>query len=101
MTTDILKKRYLANLVGLAISLVTQSIIHRSFGPKPYGDSNFLSNFFSQIRWRFNKSVCEGADQLKMCQKARSKKQHFPQGRELAFLRDQVGDYLGGTSQFE
>ena len=53
MTTDSLKKRYLAklfaNLVGLAIGVVTQAIIPRGLGPKAYGDFHFLSNFFTQI----------------------------------------------------
>ena len=50
---DSLKKRYLykllTNLVGLAINVVTQSIIPRGLGPKAYGDFNFLTNFFNQI----------------------------------------------------
>ncbi len=50
---DSLKKRYLyklfTNLVGLAISMVTQAIIPRGLGPKAYGDFNFLTNFFNQI----------------------------------------------------
>jgi O-antigen/teichoic acid export membrane protein len=53
MATDSLKKRYLAklsaNLVGMGINLVTQTIIPRGLGPKAYGDFNFLSNFFAQI----------------------------------------------------
>ena len=53
MTTDSLKKRYLAklfaNIIGLAISLVTAAIIPRGLGPKAYGDFSFLSNFFTQI----------------------------------------------------
>ncbi len=53
MTTDSLKKRYLAklsaNLVGLAISVVTQAIIPRGLGPKAYGDFHFLSNFFNKV----------------------------------------------------
>jgi len=50
---DSLKKRYLAklsaNLVGLAISVVTQAIVPRGLGPKAYGDFHFLSNFFTQV----------------------------------------------------
>jgi O-antigen/teichoic acid export membrane protein len=50
---DSLKKRYLAklfaNLVGLAISLVTQAIIPRGLGPTAYGNFSFLSNFFTRI----------------------------------------------------
>ena len=50
---DPLKKRYLAklsaNLVGLAISVVTQAIIPRGLGPRAYGDFSFLSNFFTQV----------------------------------------------------
>ena len=53
MATDSLKKRYLAklfaNLIGLAISLVTAGIIPRGLGPKAYGDFSFLSNFFGQV----------------------------------------------------
>ena len=53
MTTDSLKKRYLAklfaNLVGLAIGVVTQAIIPRGLGPKAYGDFHFLSDFFTKI----------------------------------------------------
>lgn len=53
MTTDSLKNRYLsklfANLIGLAISLVTAGIIPRGLGPRAYGDFHFLSNFFTQI----------------------------------------------------
>jgi O-antigen/teichoic acid export membrane protein len=50
---DSLKKRYFfklsTNLVGFAISLVTQAIIPRGLGPKAYGDFNFLTNFFMQV----------------------------------------------------
>lgn len=53
MTTDSLKKRYLAklfaNLIGLVIGVVTQAIIPRGLGPKAYGDFSFLSDFFSQL----------------------------------------------------
>lgn len=53
MPEDSLKKRYFyklsANLIGLAISTVTQAIIPRGLGPKAYGDFNFLSNFFTQV----------------------------------------------------
>jgi len=53
MNEDSLKKRYIyklsANLIALAIGLVTQAIIPRGLGPKAYGDFSFLSNFFSQI----------------------------------------------------
>lgn len=53
MSTDSLKKRYLAklfaNLVGMGINLVTQAIIPRGLGPKAYGDFHFLTNFFNQI----------------------------------------------------
>jgi len=53
MTTDPLKKRYLAklfaNLIGLAISVVTQAIIPRGLGPIAYGNFSFLSNFFSRV----------------------------------------------------
>jgi O-antigen/teichoic acid export membrane protein len=50
---DSLRKRYFfklaANLVGFAVSLVTQAIIPRGLGPKAYGDFTFLSNFFTEI----------------------------------------------------
>jgi len=53
MTTDSLKKRYLAklfaSLVGLIINVVAQAIIPRGLGPRAYGDFHFLSNLFSQI----------------------------------------------------
>ena len=53
MTIDSLKKRYLAklfaNLVGLIISVVTESIIPRGLGPRAYGDFSFLSNFFVRV----------------------------------------------------
>jgi O-antigen/teichoic acid export membrane protein len=53
MTTDSLKKRYLAkllaNLVGLIISIITQAIIPRGLGPRAYGNFSFLSNFFVQV----------------------------------------------------
>ncbi len=49
---DSLRKRYsfklAANLTGLPISLVAQSLIARGLGPISYGDFNFLSNFFNQ-----------------------------------------------------
>lgn len=48
-----LKKRYFvklfANLIGFVISLVTQSIIPRSLGPKSYGDFSYLTNVSTQI----------------------------------------------------
>ena len=50
---DSLKKRYFAklfaNLIGLAIGVVTQAIIPRGLGPTAYGNFSFLSNFFTQI----------------------------------------------------
>jgi O-antigen/teichoic acid export membrane protein len=50
---DSLKKRYfvklLANLIGFVISLITQSIIPRSLGPKSYGDFSYLTNISTQI----------------------------------------------------
>lgn len=53
MSTDSLKKRYLAklstNLIGLGINLVTQAIIPRGLGPRAYGNFHFLSNFFTQV----------------------------------------------------
>lgn len=53
MSSDTLKKRYIAkllnNLIGFAISLITQAIIPRGLGPKAYGDFSFLYNFFNQV----------------------------------------------------
>ena len=50
---DSLKKRYLAklsaNLIGLAINLVTQAIIPRGLGPRAYGDFHFLTTFFTKV----------------------------------------------------
>lgn len=50
---DSLKKRYFvrlfANIIGFIISLVTQSIIPRSLGPKSYGDFSYLTNVSTQI----------------------------------------------------
>lgn len=50
---DSLKKKYIfklfANLFGLGMSFITQSIIPRGLGPKVYGDFNFLTNFFTQV----------------------------------------------------
>jgi len=50
---DSLKKRYFyklsTNLVGFAVSLVTQAVIPRGLGPGAYGDFNFLTNFFTQV----------------------------------------------------
>jgi O-antigen/teichoic acid export membrane protein len=48
-----LKKRYFAklsaNLIGLVISLVTQSLVLRSLKPKAYGDFSYLTNVSTQI----------------------------------------------------
>jgi O-antigen/teichoic acid export membrane protein len=48
-----LDRRYLAkliaNIIGLFINMVVQTIIPRGLGPKLYGDFNFLSNFFLQL----------------------------------------------------
>ncbi len=53
MPTASLKRRYAAklaaNLLGLAINMLTQAIIPRGLGPKAYGDFSFLSNFFTQV----------------------------------------------------
>lgn len=53
MATDSLRKRYVAklsaNVIGLAIGLVTAAMIPRGLGPKAYGDFNFLTNSFTQI----------------------------------------------------
>ena len=50
---DSLGKRYFvklfANLIGFVISLITQSIIPRSLGPKSYGEFSYLTNVSTQI----------------------------------------------------
>ena len=62
--TDSLKKRYfvklLANLIGFVISLVTQSIIPRSLGPRNYGDFSFLTNVSTQIIGFFDMGTSNG-----------------------------------------
>ena len=59
-----LKMRYLvklfANLIGFAISLVTQSIIPRSLGPKLYGNFCYLTNISSQIVGFFDMGTTQG-----------------------------------------
>lgn len=61
MSNEPLKKRYIAklsaNLIGVAIGVVTQAIIPRGLGPKAYGDFNFLSNFFTQLMPFFSLST--------------------------------------------
>jgi len=53
VTEDSLRTRYMfkltSNVIGLIISLFTQTIIPRGLGPKAYGDFSFLSNFFTQV----------------------------------------------------
>ncbi|GAH85102.1 unnamed protein product, partial [marine sediment metagenome] len=55
---DSLKKRYFfklcANLIGLPISIVIQSIIPRGLGPSAYGDFTFLTNFFTKVTGFFD-----------------------------------------------
>jgi O-antigen/teichoic acid export membrane protein len=50
---DSLKKRYFfklfVNLIGFIISLITQSLIPRSLGPKSYGEFCYLTNISTQI----------------------------------------------------
>lgn len=50
---DSLKKRYFfklfTNIIGIPISIVTQSIIPRGLGPIQYGNFSFLSNFFLEV----------------------------------------------------
>lgn len=64
MSKDSLKKRYLfkffANVIGLAISFITQAIIPRGLGPKAYGDFNFLTNFFTQVVGFFDMGTSVG-----------------------------------------
>jgi len=64
MAEKSLKKRYVAklatNLIGLAISLVTQALIPRGLGPKAYGDFSFLSDFFRQLMPFFSLSTLTG-----------------------------------------
>jgi len=64
MTTSSLKRRYAAklatNLIGLAINIITQSIIPRGLGPKVYGDFNFLSSFFTQFVSFFDMGTSTG-----------------------------------------
>ena len=61
---DSLKKRYtykfVANLFGLLIGFVTQSIIPRGLGPKAYGDFSFLTYYFSQIVGFFDMGTSMG-----------------------------------------
>jgi O-antigen/teichoic acid export membrane protein len=51
--SDTLRKRYLAklsaNMFGLGISLVSQSLILRGLQPKAYGDFSYLTNVSTQI----------------------------------------------------
>lgn len=64
MTSASLKRRYVAklaaNLVGLAINMVTQIIIPRGLGPKAFGDFSFLSNFFTQFVGFFDMGTSTG-----------------------------------------
>jgi len=52
--SDSLKKRYfyklVSNVVGLGIGIVTAGLIPRGLGPKQYGDFNFLTGIFAQIK---------------------------------------------------
>lgn len=61
---DSLRKRYSfklgANLTGLPISLVAQSLIARGLGPVSYGDFNFLTNFFNQAVGLFDSGTSLG-----------------------------------------
>lgn len=64
MTNKSLKSRYTAkltaNVVGLAIGLISTAIIPRGLGPKAYGDFNFLTNFFTQLLPLFTLSTHYG-----------------------------------------
>ena len=61
---DSLKKRYFvklfANIIGFIISLITQSIIPRSLGPKLYGDFSYLTNISTQIVGFFDMGTSTG-----------------------------------------
>ena len=61
---DSLKKRYFvklfANIIGFIISLITQSIIPRSLGPKSYGDFSYLTNVSTQIVGFFDMGTSTG-----------------------------------------
>ena len=61
---DSLKKRYfyklVANLIGLPISIVIQSIIPRGLGPSAYGDFTFLTNFFTKVTGFFDAGTSIG-----------------------------------------
>lgn len=47
------RKRYLfkllTNIIGLAVGLISQSIIPRALGPASYGNFSFLTSFFQQL----------------------------------------------------
>lgn len=59
-----LKKRYLyklgTNVLGLCISLVTAGIVPRGLGPKSYGEYNYLTSFFLQIKGFLDMGVTLG-----------------------------------------
>lgn len=61
---DSLKKRYLyklvSNILGLGIGIVTAGIVPRGLGPKYYGDYNFLTSIFNQIKGFLDMGVSVG-----------------------------------------
>ncbi|MCX5782671.1 MAG: oligosaccharide flippase family protein [Elusimicrobia bacterium] len=62
--THSLKKRYfyklVSNIFGLGINIVTAGITPRGLGPKNYGDFNFLSSVFLQIKGFLDMGVSVG-----------------------------------------
>jgi O-antigen/teichoic acid export membrane protein len=59
-----LKKRYFyklgTNMLGFGMSLVTAGIVPRGLGPKAYGEYNFLTSFFLQIKGFLDMGVSVG-----------------------------------------
>ncbi len=59
-----LRRRYFyklfSNLLGIPVSLITQTIIPRGLGPQHYGDFNFLTSFFSQFIGFFDSGTSMG-----------------------------------------
>lgn len=59
-----LKKRYLhkltANIFGFGINIVIAAITPRGLGPKNYGDYNFLTGFFLEVKTFFDGGVSIG-----------------------------------------
>lgn len=61
---DSLKKRYFyklsSNFVGLAVSLVVQTIVPRALGPATYGSYSFLTDFFQKVVGFFDSGTSLG-----------------------------------------